>query len=65
MEKKISIDSPDAPRAEHVPSDELRLEGLDQETGGRRQSVAHNIIENPLRVSREGYIATALTCFFC
>ncbi|EJP60986.1 facilitated glucose transporter [Beauveria bassiana ARSEF 2860] len=53
MEKKISIDSPDSPSAEHVPEDKLRREEFDQETGGRRQSVAHNIIQNPLKRKSE------------
>ncbi|ATY63701.1 plastidic glucose transporter 4 [Cordyceps militaris] len=42
MEKKVSSDSPDSSRAEHVP-----------ELGGRRQSVAHNIIQNPLKRKTE------------
>ncbi|KAM3437084.1 hypothetical protein MY4824_003985 [Beauveria thailandica] len=53
MEKKISIDSPDSPSAEHIPEDKLRREEFDQETGGRRQSVAHNIIQNPLKRKSE------------
>lgn len=53
MEKNISIDSPDSPSAEHVPEDKLRREEFDQETGGRRQSVAHNIIQNPLKRKSE------------
>lgn len=61
MEKKIDIDNPDAPRAEHVPEDELRQEEL----GGRRQSVAHNIIHNPLKVRTIRTVTTIPVCFFC
>lgn len=44
MEKKGSRDLPEAVRDEHVVQP--------GETHGRRESVAMNIIENPLRVSQ-------------
>ncbi len=61
MEKKVDIDNPDAPRAEHVPEDELRQEEL----GGRRQSVAHNIIQNPLKVRTPRHTEAFLVCYCC
>lgn len=64
MEKKVS---PDAPGAEHLGEGELRQEIFEeearQEAGGRRQSVAHNIIENPLKVGLE-YSPRAVTSRF-
>ena len=61
MEKKVDLDNPDAPRTEHIPEDELRQEEL----GGRRQSVAHNIIQNPLKVRTPPHAGAFLVFFFC
>lgn len=48
MEKKVSGELSDAIRQENILEDDSN-----QEVGGRRQSVAHNVIENPLKVSAQ------------
>lgn len=46
-----TTEEPETTATEHV------YENGTQEQGGRRQSVAHNVIENPLKVSARGICA--------
>lgn len=59
MEKKISDDDiPNSTGAEHIAdgqhSQNVFEDEPGRESGGRRKSVAHNIIENPLKASNCG-----------
>lgn len=54
MKEKVSSDLPETSRDEHVLQSSETSEPVSPDGRGRRESVALNIIENPLKVSNYG-----------
>lgn len=57
MEKKNSSDQPESTRDENAYDSKAVADGV-VDHGGRRESIAHNVIHNPLKVRQFCALAT-------